>query len=263
MAWRGDELQAEAFQVVEGVVERVDLELAAIAGACIDLADGEAAAEPPLRRAVEICRKLGKGRFVRPRAAARSAARAARSWKMSLRMFGLLEVVARIGAVERFVAEREVGDDVAFDGGFQQRPLEPGRIAQMAALDQPVVAEAHPDQHVAAEGLDQRQPFSRCAGFSASVRWALGQALQDLLDQPETLLDLADADPDPRVDIAVVAHRHLEIELVVGRVADRFARIEGAARGAADIAAGAEGARERRREMPVVTVRSWSEAVLS
>ena len=36
-----------------------------------------------------------------------------------------LKVVSGIGAVERFVAEREVGDDVALDRGFEQRPLEP------------------------------------------------------------------------------------------------------------------------------------------
>jgi hypothetical protein len=41
----------------------------------------------------------------------------------------------RIGAVERLVAEREVGNDVAFDRDLQQRPLKPGRIAQMAAGD--------------------------------------------------------------------------------------------------------------------------------
>ena len=78
---------------------------------------------------------------------------------------------------------------------------------------------------------------------------AFRQAFEDLIDQPEALLDLADADPHPRVDVAVVAHRRLEVELVIGRVADRLARIEGAARGAADIASGAEGARERRREI--------------
>ena len=49
MARRGDEAQAEALEVVEGVVERVDLELAAVAGAGVDLADRETAAEPRWR----------------------------------------------------------------------------------------------------------------------------------------------------------------------------------------------------------------------
>ena len=53
MARRGDEAQAEALEIVEGVVERVDLELAAVAGAGIDLADREAAAEPPPRGAID------------------------------------------------------------------------------------------------------------------------------------------------------------------------------------------------------------------
>ena len=78
---------------------------------------------------------------------------------------------------------------------------------------------------------------------------ALGQAFENLIDEPEALLDLADADPHPRIDVAVVAHRRLEFELVIRRVADRLARIEGAPRGASDIAAGAEGAGERRGEI--------------
>src|SRR6187200_2601023 len=47
----------------------------------------------------------------------------------------VLEVMAGIGAVERFVAQGEVGDDVALDHGFQQRPLKPGWVAQVAAGD--------------------------------------------------------------------------------------------------------------------------------
>ena len=62
MARRGDEAQAEAFQVVERVVECVDLQFAAVAGAGVDLADRQAAAEPALRRAVEVCRQRGEWR---------------------------------------------------------------------------------------------------------------------------------------------------------------------------------------------------------
>jgi hypothetical protein len=39
MARAGDEADAQAFDVVVGVVERVDLELAAVAGPGVDLAD--------------------------------------------------------------------------------------------------------------------------------------------------------------------------------------------------------------------------------
>src|SRR5271163_4378249 len=33
-----------------------------------------------------------------------------------------LQIVPRVRAVEGFIAEREIGDDVALDGGFKQRP---------------------------------------------------------------------------------------------------------------------------------------------
>src|SRR5581483_11822612 len=64
---RGDEAQAEALEIVEGIVERVDFQLAAVAGARIDRADGEAAAEPSACRAVDARRKLGQRRIVKPR----------------------------------------------------------------------------------------------------------------------------------------------------------------------------------------------------
>ena len=98
---------------------------------------------------------------------------------------------------------------------------------------------------------------------SARVHRAFRQPVQDLVDQRQALLDLADADPDARVDVAFVEHRHLEAQAVIGRIGQRPARIEDAARGAADIAAGAVLRGQRGLSMPVSTVRSCSEAVLS
>src|ERR1700674_3016598 len=65
-----------------------------------------------------------------------------------------------------------------------------------------------------------------------------GQPVDDLLDDREALLDLANADPDARIDVALFSHRDLELELAVGRVSGCAASIERAAGGAADIAAG-------------------------
>ena len=76
---------------------------------------------------------------------------------------GCLEVVPGVGAVEAFVAEREVGDDVSLDHRFKQRPLEPGRIAQMAALNFSV-RNPDPDENVAAERLGQRDAFAIADG---------------------------------------------------------------------------------------------------
>ena len=61
MARRGDEPQAEALDVVIGVVERVDFQLASIAGSGIDLADRQAAAEPSPRGLAERRGELRHG----------------------------------------------------------------------------------------------------------------------------------------------------------------------------------------------------------
>jgi hypothetical protein len=60
MARRGDEADAETLEVVERVAQRMDLELAAVAGAGVDLADRERAAEPPAGGAVHFGGDLGQ-----------------------------------------------------------------------------------------------------------------------------------------------------------------------------------------------------------
>ncbi len=54
------------------------------------------------------------------------------------------------------------------------------------------------------------------------------------------MLDLAKTDPAGCVDIAGVAHRHFECELVVRRVSGRVARVKGAAGKPSNIAASAK-----------------------
>src|SRR5512132_4685271 len=122
--------------------------------------------------------------------------------------------MARVGAIERFVAERKVGDDVALDRRLEQRPLEPGRIPQVAAPDAAVGCEPEPDQDIAAERLGKRDALTACYRHRGPDR-ALRQPLEDLLEEREALLDLADPDPDPGIDVAVRQDGHVELELVV------------------------------------------------
>src|SRR6185312_6681708 len=121
------------------------------------------------------------------------------------------QIMPRIRAVERLIAEREVGDDVAFDCGLEQRPLEPGRVAQVAASDATIAIEAQPRQDVAAKSFRERHAFAGLAGeLDVGVDIALRQPVENLIDQRQTLLDLADADPHARIDVAGFEHRYLE-----------------------------------------------------
>src|SRR5208283_165081 len=115
--------------------------------------------------------------------------------------------------VERFVAEREVGDNVALDHSLEKRPLEPRGVAQMAARDKGPRVEAHMREHVAAKGLDKRETFGRFARSSEpGPKRSARQARQDRLDQPKAFADLVDPDPDSGVDVAVAPGRDLEVE---------------------------------------------------
>ena len=164
------------------------------------------------------------------------------------------QIVARVGAVEGFVAQREVGDDVAFDRRLQQRPLEPGGIARVAAGDPPVRAEAHATRRRSPrnastsatpsprrDGRRRRRAIGPAAGGRASARSARGFA------RPRRCAPAARASTSPSIE-----HRHLEVEPVVGRIGEIAARVEGAARGAADEAAGGVGATSSGVTMPVV-----------
>src|SRR6185312_16561725 len=82
--------------------------------------------------------------------------------------------------------------------------------------------------------------FAWAVRHDVRAQVTIRQAIENLLDQRQTLLDLADADPHARIDVAGFEHRYLERQHVVGRIARRAPDIDGAARGAADIAAGAK-----------------------
>src|SRR5665647_740381 len=160
-----------------------------------------------------------------------------------------LKVVPRVRAVERLVAERKIGDNISFYRGFQQWPLEPRRITQVASSDVTRIIEPNPSQNVATECFYKAKTFAhatRAARTYLDPRRSAWQAIEDLLDQGNTLLDLAYADPDARVHIAFLKDRHFKFEIVVRRISDRSARIKRPAGSASDIAAGAELACQRR-----------------
>ncbi len=128
--------------------------------------------------------------------------------------------------------------------------MKPGRVAQMTALDVAGRTRAKPHQHIAAEAFDQRHSFSRIRfgeRAQGTTNRAGRKAIDELLDKRQRLLDLAHPNPDPSVDVAVIAHRHLELQNIVRRVRDCSSRIEGAATGATDIAPAGELPRQRGR----------------
>ena len=106
----------------------------------------------------------------------------------------------RIRAIERFIAEREIGDDISLDRNFKQWPLKPGWIAQMTARDVTRL-KLQRNQYVATKTFDQREAFAAVTD-SLDRDWSLWHSLEQLLDQDKTLLDFPDANPDARVDVA-------------------------------------------------------------
>src|SRR4029079_1712879 len=133
----------------------------------------------------------------------------------SNRILRILQVVPRVRTVERLVTERKVGDDISLDRRFQQRPLEPRRVAQMTTRNPAIPVDPEPHQNVAAESFGYSQAL---AGFRSAERRldrAARNRIKNLLDEPQALLDLADAEPDARVDVTLVPHRNIERQFVI------------------------------------------------
>ena len=86
----------------------------------------------------------------------------------------------RIGAVEGFVAQWEVGDDVVLDDRFEQRPLEPRRVAQPAMSDADGSIQPHPAENISAEAFDERKPLAGAARERRAQRTG-GQAVEKLI----------------------------------------------------------------------------------
>src|SRR5271154_6468672 len=143
------------------------------------------------------------------------------------------EVVPGIGAIEGFIAERKIGDDVALDDRLQQWPLKPGRVAQAAALDGAVSVEANPGQDVAAKALDQSEALARLMNARhLNPNFPRRRAVEDLIDQPEALLDFADADPNSRIHITFGEGWSLKAELIVRRISEIAPGVERTSGGA-------------------------------
>ena len=64
MTRRCDDPQPETFEIIEGIVERMNFKLATVAGAGIDLADRQAAAEQASRGAVHLLGQFSEGGIV-------------------------------------------------------------------------------------------------------------------------------------------------------------------------------------------------------
>src|SRR5271167_1385647 len=104
------------------------------------------------------------------------------------------EVVPRIGAIEGFIAERKIGDDVALDDRLQQWPLKPGRVAQVAALNGAVDVKANTGQDVAAKALDQSEALARLMNArDLDPNFPRRRAVKNLVNERKALLDFADA----------------------------------------------------------------------
>src|SRR5258706_10924586 len=97
----------------------------------------------------------------------------------------------------------------------------------MAARTPSRILEPQPHENVATESLDEGDAFAPSWAKICPDRTARNPS-ENLFHERERLFHFANPDPDAGVDVALFENRHPEVELVIRRVGERAARIEGA-----------------------------------
>src|SRR5438105_13551466 len=101
------------------------------------------------------------------------------------------------------------------------------------------IFEARPNQHLATKCFRQSETFPYVTSrIDRSPDRPRRQVLQDLIDQSEALLHLANAHPNASVDVTRLKHGNFEIEPIVRRIAGCLAGVQSAAAATPDIHAG-------------------------
>jgi hypothetical protein len=157
--------------------------------------------------------------------------------------------VPGIRAVERFVAKREVGDDVVFYYGFQQRPLEPGRITKVASDYLASGVNCNPGKNVPSEPFDKSEPFPHSSAFrKRGMDRSRRKLVEAVFNQGQALPDLLDPDPDTRIDVTVTPRGNRERHFVIRGIGEVTSDVETTPRRSADETAGSKSTGKRRVE---------------
>ena len=232
VARAGDEPDAQALDVVVGVVERVDLQLAAVARAGIDLADRQRLAEDG-QQFVAGCAAPRRARRRRRAAAARCRCRCGRSGGGS----STSEVVSRVAEVERLVDEREVRERCCRSPRARApaSSATTGRGSGSAGCGRRRPAPAPRAPRRASLRPSRRRSAALPGSCTCGARTApSGRSRAELADQAQRLEDLVEAHRHARRDVAVAAASPcVTCQRVVGRPGVVAAQVGGLAAGAA------------------------------
>ena len=150
------EADAEALDIVERIVERMDLELAAVAGPGIDGADAQRTAEDLENSRLQ---RIGRRNASSPRR--RRLGDDSDTSDLPQCFQHGLKIVAAVGQIERFIDQRKIRHDVVDDGMLDHRPVLPRRIVRMTSPDHAAAACFECDQHRAAPALDHSRARRR------------------------------------------------------------------------------------------------------
>src|SRR6266699_5887310 len=128
------------------------------------------------------------------------------------------QIHSAVTQVERLVDEREVRNDVAVHRVLEERPVLPGGIVRMQAVDATCARDIERDQHLATPALDPAAAArTRCSRPERGADVSVRKLLHKRPHETHRFEDLVEAHRNARGDIAARVRSRARIELLPGR----------------------------------------------
>src|SRR5256886_14820570 len=128
------------------------------------------------------------------------------------------QIHSAVTQVERLVDEREVRNDVAVHRVLEERPVLPGGIVRVQAVDATCARDIEGDQHLAAPALDPADAArARCSRPERRADVSVGQLPYERLHEAHRLENLVEAHGNARRDVAARVRSRARIELLPRR----------------------------------------------
>src|SRR5207247_11301924 len=126
------------------------------------------------------------------------------------------QIHSAVTQVERLVDEREVRNDVAVYRVLEERPVLPGGIVRVQAVDATCARDIEGDQHLAAPALDPAEAArARDGGGDRRTDVPGRQLLHERLHEAHRFEDLVEAHCNARRDVAARVRGRARVDLRV------------------------------------------------
>jgi len=232
-------MYAKPFNVIVRIVERMNLQLASVAGTRVDMPDGKTSAkssiDDALNRYAQSLQLIitWRWRCLGQNSDTQTLFQDSKHTN--------LQIVSGIRGIDGFVADREIRNDVSVNQTLEREPREPARIARKETGNATLLIKSNETDDLTPPAIDHSEGFATARGNQLYRDRPGRHCFQQLVEHAKTLGNLLHSDENTRGDIPIRERRNLQGHLVVGWVRRMYSSVKGRAAGLADIASTTKG----------------------